>query len=299
MNFRDLEYVIALAETRSFSKASEKCFVSQPALSMQVKKLEDDLNAKLFERHQKSVLVTPLGMVIVEKAKQALQIRRDIELLAQQSNQATSLHVRMGIFPTMAQYLLPAIIQASLKCHNPSINIIPVEQKTVKLKAMIKQGDLDFAILAKPSQLDPMMAFEPMFTDPFMLAVYEGHPLAEKKSVSLQDLAKEKMLLLEEGHCLREQILELQIDQKHVVEDQITSIETLRQMVIARLGVTVIPYIATQGTQFEGIRYIPFTGEKLYRTIGLYYRTSSPLVAQIELIQSLIKSAYPDQDTKA
>ena len=301
MNFRDLEYIIALAETRSFSKASEKCFVSQPALSMQVKKLEDVLDAKLFERHQKTVLITPLGLEIVEKAKQALQLRRDIELLAQHSHNLTSFQVRMGIFPTMSQYLLPSIIQSSLRCENPKLNIIPVEQKTVRLKAMIKQGDLDFAILAKPNQIDPMMAFDPLFEDPFMLAVYEGHPLASKASVTLQDLANENMLLLEEGHCLREQILALQIDKKLVVEDQITSVETLRQMVIARLGVTVMPYIATQGIKYKGIHYIPFKGHKLYRTIGLYYRMSAPLVANIAPIKQLIRDAYPhstlnDQD---
>ncbi|WP_119342815.1 LysR substrate-binding domain-containing protein [Facilibium subflavum] len=287
MNLRDLEYVLAVAQTKNFNKAAQSCFVSQPALSMQIKKLEDELGVNIFERFQKTVLVTPEGSVLIEKMQALLNIAKDIKHTAESFRQKDAQLFKIGLFPTLAQYLLPPLIKAIQQTHS-DIQIYPVEEKTDVLLNMLKTGQLDAALLANPT-LPPGMAFTPLFEDTFTLAVYEGHPLAKKKEIDIKQLNDESMLFLEKGHCLRDQVMALNINPAQSIQCNATGLETLRQMVIAKLGITIIPQIATYSTPFSGICYINFKKPAPSRQVGIVYRKTSVMSQWVQKFQVLVE----------
>lgn len=286
MNLRDLKYIVAVAETKSFVKAAEQCFVSQPTLSMQIKKLENSLNIKIFERNNKHVLVTEIGKQVIETAKRILQDAEHISILAKHEQDPFAGDFTLGAFPTIAPYILPKLIPL-IKKKLPNLRLILVEEKTDILLHKLKTGLIDAALLAGPIHDESLIA-EKLFDDEFKLAVATHHPLAEQTIINPDELTNQPLLLLDEGHCLRDQALQFcqlsGIDEEQNV--RATSLETLRQMVIAGTGITFMPTIAIQNND-DNIRYIPFEEPKPKRTIYLVSRQTNPRTELIKQLKNL------------
>lgn len=273
MNIREFQYLVALEEFRHFGKAAEACFVSQPALSMQIKKLEESLGVQLLERTNKSVMLTDHGVIIAERTKQILHQIDEIKEIAKTAKDPLSGELRMGIFPTLAPYLLPLIIPKLSKIY-PKLSFYLIEEQTSKLIEQLKEGKLHAAFLALPVE-EKAFDHAVLFDEEFFLAVPVNHRLAKLKTIRQKDLENENVLLLEQGHCMRDQALDL-CHRMNIVENQNfrgTSLETLRQMVAAGVGITLIPKLACHPS--DTIVYIPFSSLKPMRTIGLFWRTSS------------------------
>ena len=273
MNTRDFEYLIALSEYRHFGKAAEACFVSQPALSMQIQRLEANLGVKLIERNHKSVLFTDIGIDITERAKQILTQLKQIQELAKLSKDPYSGELTLGIIPTLGPYLLPLILPALSKKY-PKLHFYLVEEQTASLIQKLKAGNLDAALMAYPIEESSFNA-EDLFVEEFLLAVSNKHSLAKKKNINMTDLEQQNVLLLEEGHCMRGPTLDLchKMHAQEVQNFRATSLETLRHMVAMGNEVTLMPKLAQQ--QHDGISYIPFTAPPPTRSIGLFWRSSS------------------------
>ena len=273
MNTRDLEYLVALSDYRHFGKAAQACFVSQPALSMQIQRLEAVLGVKLLERGNKSVLLTDIGLAITERARHILTHVNEIHDLARLAKDPYSGELRIGVIPTLAPYLLPLIIP-SLSQQFAKIHFYLVEEQTAYLIQKLKTGVLDVAFLALPVE-EPQFITEFLFEEEFLLAVPKKHPLAQQKTIQQKDLKLQNLLLLEEGHCMRGQTLALcqQMQAFEVQNFRATSLETLRQMVASGNGITLMPQLAQQSN--DGISYIPFSPPKPVRSIGLCWRASS------------------------
>lgn len=282
INLRDLKYLVAVAEHRHFGMAAEACHVSQPTLSTQLKKLERFLGVTLVERAQRQTLLTPVGEAIVAQAQRVLHAADELVRIAEQHRDPLGGELRIGVIPTVAPYLLPIILPIMRKGFR-ELSIQLTEGQTETVSRMLRAGELDAVILALPFDEDRVQSRH-LFTEPFLLAVSRRHPKAKLAKVTLADLNGEEVLLLEDGHCLRDQALEV-CKSHHAVENtnfRATSIETLRQMVAANIGITLMPELAV--TRGAGVRYIPFAGIPPHREIGLCWRTSS---ARGELLVSL------------
>lgn len=287
MNIRDLKYLVALAEQEHFGKAADACFVSQPALSMQIKKLEETLGVKLLERTNKSVLLTDSGTIIAKRARHILNEVEEIREIAKSAQDIFSGELKIGIFPTLAPYLLPIIIP-KLSKKFPNISFYLIEEKTNTLIEQLKSGKLHAAFLASPIA-ETGLKHTALFNEEFLLAVSANHELSHHKMVKQQDLANKNLLLLDEGHCMREQALAL-CHRMKVAETQnfrATSLETLRNMVIANVGITLMPKLACH--QNNAICYIPFNSPKPSRTIELFWRTTSAKQVALEAIAKEIQ----------
>ncbi|MDA5193289.1 LysR substrate-binding domain-containing protein [Govanella unica] len=287
MNLRDLEYLVAVADQGHFGRAAEACNISQPTLSMQIKKLETNLNVQVFERGNKSVRVTRIGELILIHARAALREAKEIRRIARSHQDPWSTELTLGIFPTLAPYLLPRIVPEIMKTY-PNLKLRLVEDRTPNLIERLSNGDLDMAILALPVAGDHLMS-KKLFTENFELAVPNKDPLASRTSVSQLDLANRSVMLLEDGHCLRDQALEIctLVGGRENQEFRGTSLETLRQMVSAGMGVTIMPELAVQPT--SGITYVPFADNPApSRTIGLTWRKDSGEDVRAEKIGGII-----------
>jgi len=285
MNLRDLKYLVAVADLRSFVQAAEQCCISQPTLSTQIKKMEQGLGVKVFERSNKKVLATELGEQIISSARRILLEVDQIEALAKNAQNPFSGNFRLGAFPTLSTYIFPKLVPL-IKDELPELRLILIEEKTDKLIEQLRRGEIDAALLAFPIKEEFLMT-EKLFDDEFKLAVATDNPLSEKKAISTTDLFNQQLLLLDEGHCLRDQAL--QICQLHGAEEQhdvrATGLETLRQMVKAGTGITFMPKIAINEPEPD-IRYIPFLEPVPKRTIGLVWRKTS---ARTELIKQFVE----------
>lgn len=283
MNLRDLRYLTAVAEHRHFGRAADACFVSQPTLSTQLKKLEETLDVTLIERTNRQVMLTPVGAQIVAQSERILREVKQLELIAERYKDPFGGEFRLGIIPTVAPYLLPKILGPINKAF-PSLQVQLTEGQTVTVSALLRSGDLDAVILALPVD-DEHWETRALYQEPFLFAASKQHPKAGKKSVKLNDLEDEEVLLLEDGHCLRDQALD--VCNTHSAREntnfRATSIETLRQMVAANVGITLIPELAV-GAKTGPVRYIPFSGEAPHRQIGLCWRRST---ARGELLEQL------------
>ncbi len=274
MNLRDLEYVAAVADLRSFSEAADQCGVSQPTLSAQIKKMEERLGVQLFERTNKRVVPTDIGKSILQSAHRILREVDTINETAESAHDPLTGRYRLGAFPTLASYLFPDLIPL-LKERMPKLRLMLIEEKSEMLLEKLRNGQIDAAFLALPVK-DDFLEAAPLFDDPFYVAVSAGNALAKEKTVNGQTLHQYKLLLLEEGHCLRDQALDV-CDTMGVSDDadlRATSLETLRQMVRADTGITLMPEIAVSQKD-EEIRYLPFEGDPPYRTIALVRRKTS------------------------
>jgi LysR family hydrogen peroxide-inducible transcriptional activator len=280
MNLRALQYFVKLADLRHFSKAAEACFVSQPTLSTQIKKLEEELGTQLVERSPKNIMLTPAGEEIVERARKLLADVEQIRAVARRSKDPEEGNLRLGLFPTLAPYLLPHVVPG-LRRHFPRLRLQLAEEKTEDLLRMLHRGELDAALLALPIP-EAGLQIEVLFREPFVLAVPANHELAQAPKVSVDDLHGNELLLLEEGHCLREHALEVcTLAGAHERMDfHASSMETLRQMVAAEVGITLMPKLAVMPpiAATENLVTRPFAGKAPARTIALVWRSSSAMV---------------------
>ncbi|MCW5580404.1 MAG: LysR family transcriptional regulator [Luteimonas sp.] len=279
MNLRDLKYLIAVADHRHFGRAAAASFVSQPTLSTQIRKLEDELGVALIERAPRKVMLTPIGVEIVERARRLVAEVEQMKEAARRSQRPEAGVVRLGIFPTLGPYLLPHVIPA-IRERFPELQLLLVEEKSDELLARLRDGRLDAAILALPVD-DEQLHHEYLFEEPFLLAVPERHPLAKHEALCIDDLAHENLLLLEDGHCLRRQTLDVcQLAGAHEkTEFRATSLETLRQMVAANVGITLLPTLAVQPPVAHppNIRLLPFRDARPSREIAMFWRRSSAM----------------------
>jgi LysR family hydrogen peroxide-inducible transcriptional activator len=289
MNIRDLKYLVAIADHGHFGKAAIACFVSQPALSMQIKKLEDDLGVKLIERNSKKVLLTDTGLLIAEQARRILDQVQEVRETAMAAKNVFSGELRIGIFPTLSPYLLPLIVpKLSKRFHKLSFHL--VEAQTSALLENLQEGKIHAAFLAAPIT-EPALKHNELFEEDFLLAIPVKHPLNSKKTIKQGDLSGEKLLLLEEGHCLREQALSLcqamQTAERH--NFRATSLETLRHMITAGVGITLMPQLACD-FESETISYLPFQNPKPSRKISLCWRANSAKDVVLREIANQIKT---------
>lgn len=304
MNLRDLRYLVAVADHRHFGKAAEASFVSQPTLSTQLKKLEEELGVKLIERNPRQIMLTDAGERVVERARIILRETDDIRDIARQAVDPESGSIRMGLFPTLAPYLLPHVVP-QLHTRFPNLELLLVEEKTEVLLHQVRSGQLDVAILARPIH-DDQLHEELLFAEDFVLALPAEHRLATTdEPVDVSVLAGENVLLLEEGHCLRDQALT--VCQLAGASERsgfrATSLETLRQMVAAGVGVTLLPELAVQPPvpHSGDITLRRFTEPVPRRQIAMFWRETSvyaeffPKLAEVirDLPPGLISTVLP------
>ena len=300
MNLRDLKYLVAVAEHRHFGRAAEACHVSQPTLSTQIRKLEEFLGVTLIERNNRQVLLTPVGERIIAQAAQVLREADELVKMAQQARDPYGGQFRLGIIPTVAPYLLPRILPL-IREHFPGLEIQLVEAQTSVITRDLRAGQLDAIILALPVEEDGVVSV-PLYTEPFYVAVSPQHPFFGRNSIAAEELEEAEVLLLEDGHCLRDQALDV-CKSSGAVENtnfSATSIETLRHMVCANIGITLMPELAMDEGN-PGIRYLPFEGTPPHRTIGMVWRTTTTrteLLAKLsKLLQGVVSTKLALADT--
>lgn len=296
MNLRDLKYLVALADHKHFGRAAAACFVSQPTLSTQIKKLEDELGVSLVERAPRKVMLTPSGHEAAERARAIVAEVEQMKEAARRSRDPEAGTVRLGIFPTLGPYLLPHVIP-SVRSRFPKLELLLVEEKSDVLLARLRDGKLDAAILALPLA-DEQLHAEFLFEEPFVLAVPEGHTLSTRPLLHLDDLSEHRLLLLEDGHCLRDQALNVcQLAGAGEKSGfQATSLETLRQMVAANVGITLLPMLAVQPPVARpgNVRLVAFEGSNVpSRRIALVWRRSSAMSAFLQQLAELFANVPP------
>ncbi|NJA04300.1 LysR family transcriptional regulator [Methylococcaceae bacterium WWC4] len=285
MNLRDLSYLVAVADLRNFSQAAEHCSISQPTLSTQIKKLEEYLGADLFVREKNHVDLTEAGREVLPIARRILDDARSIRQIAAHAGGRYRNHLSLGAFPSLASYVLPEYV-FRIKQHYPELKLQLVEEKTQALITLLLSKKLDAALLALPVAIDALEQ-RTLFEDPFTLAVCADHPLAELDEVELGMAAQENLLLLDEGHCLRDQALKLCDPSRFVEHDfRASSLETLRYMVKNGVGVTLMPSVAVQPDD-KDIRYIAIR-QRPSRTIALVWLKAHPRAGLLEDLAGLL-----------
>lgn len=292
MTLRDLQYLVALAETRHFGRAARHCHVSQPTLSAQLKKLEEYLGVALVERRPRKVALTAAGQAVVERARRMLQDAEDIRALAHASQDPLAGQLKVGLIPTLGPYLLPRVMPRLAQAL-PKLSLLLHEYQTEPLVQQVLDGELDLAILALPADTRGLQT-RPLFAETFLVAMPDRHRLASRRRVRTADLAGEKLLLLEEGHCLREHALE--VCSRAGTEEQdfrATSLETLRQMVASGGGITLLPRLAAEGpfASARGLAVRPFAPPAPSRVVGAAWRRSTSRGAAIDAVCDVVRKA--------
>lgn len=278
MNLRDLRYLVAVGEHRHFGRAAEACFVSQPTLSTQVKKLERELGVELVERTPGKVMLTAVGEQVVARARVMLDEAASIQSIARRAQDPRAGTLRMGLFPTLAPYLLPHVVPP-IHERFPNLELLLVEEKTEVVLQQLTAGRLDVGVLAVP--VDARLHQEDLFREDFLLAVPRTHPLAERgdEPVDVSVLIDTHVLLLEEGHCLRDQALSVcrLSGAAEMAGFRATSLETLRQMVSAGVGVTLLPELTVRPPvpPSAGIALLRFAEPVPRRQIAMFWRETS------------------------
>ena len=299
MNFKDLKSLIAVAETRHFGRAAERCFVSQPTLSGQIKKLEEELGVTLFERTKRSVEITPLGEAIVEHARRVLEQTDALRRVAQSHHDPLVGPLRMGAIPTLSPYLMPLILKPLQKRY-PQMKLVLSEELTDTLLTRLEKHEIDAALLATPVA-DPDLESIPLFDEPFWLAHPRSHPLSGKKKIVQADLDGTDLLLLSEGHCLAEQAMAVCHMQERkargdMADLRAASLETLLQMVGTGFGCTLLPALALRAglAQDSGIIARELKLPDTFRRIALVYRHTFPRREALEAFATVILENLPD-----
>lgn len=297
MTLQELRYLVAVADKGHFVRAADACHVGQPTLSAQLKKLEDYLGVTLFERNKHQLRPTPIGEQIIERARRALDVIEEIRDLAKRDHDPMHGALRLGVIPTLGPYLIPHLLPA-MRASLPQLHLFLREDLTVNLLERLRQGSLDALLLALPVRGDDVDELE-LFHEPFVVALPSEHALANRCQLSEVDLRGENVLLLEEGHCMREQALSIcaatSSDQRE--ELKATSIETLRQMVAAGVGCTLLPQLAAApglGAIAGGLVAVrPFAPPVPTRRIGLVWRHRYPREATVRGLGQLILANLP------
>ncbi len=290
MNLRTLRYLVALAEEQHFGRAAQACFVSQPTLSAQIRKLENELGSVLIERGPGRFLLTDVGREVVERARSIVREADQIKELAQRSHDPMAGRLSIGFIHTLGPYLMPHIMPG-LHAQFPEIRWHLSEYQTHELLERLEKGALDVGVMALPhgEEQEGLLRAQTLFREPFVAALPPHHDLAGRKTVTTEDLSPEALLLLQDGHCLRDQALSVcGLAQPENQEFTATSLETLRQMVAAGLGVTLLPQLAVHGApatvQAEALMIKPFKKPVPYREIGAVWRHSSAKSHAIEQV---------------
>ena len=274
---RQLEYIVAVADERHFGRAAETCFVTQPGLSAQVRELESLLDLQMFERNSRRVLVTPAGAELVERARRILVEVDELVEAARVAQQLLCGTLRLGVIPTVSPYLLPRVLPRIRRKHK-ELRLLLREDHTARIVAELEAGRLDVLLLALEAELGNAQTL-PLFRDDFLAVMPTDHPLVRKKSLRLEDLDGEQVLLLDDGHCLRDQALAVCSAQgaTELGDFRATSLSTLTQMVTGGDAMTLLPELAvdleTRGRRDLAVR--PFRSPPPHRTIGLAWRPSS------------------------
>ncbi len=296
MNLRDLRYLVALADLRHFGRAAAHCAVSQPTLSAQLKKLEDYLGVALIERQPRNVSLTPIGEQIVERARRVLQDSNDIIDIARASRDPLAGSLRIAMIPTLGPYLLP-LLAPKLRKRLPKLQLMLYEYQTAVLVEQLKSGELDLGILALGVDIDGLES-QDLAHESFTVALPANHPLAKKTSFKMEDLDDATLLLLADVHCLRDHALQVcsRIKVHEAGDFRATSLETLRQMVAAGHGITLLPELATRGPFAASKNPVirPFAKPAPYRVIGAVWRKSSTRLPAIEAVCRIVSEVLSE-----
>jgi LysR family hydrogen peroxide-inducible transcriptional activator len=310
MTLTELKYIVALAREKHFGHAAEACHVSQPTLSVAIKKLEEELEIKLFERNANEVTVTPLGEEIVQQAQSVLEQSAKIRDIAKRGKDPLAGSLRLGIIYTIGPYLLPDLVRQAI-AHTPQMPLMLQENFTVKLLEMLRTGEIDCAIMAEPFP-DAGLATAALYDEPFMAAVPSHHRLAAQTNVTAEELKQETMLLLGTGHCFRDHVLEVCPEFARFSSNtegirksfEGSSLETIKHMVAAGMGITLVPRLSVPKDALEGtlrrrktdenfVKYLPITddqgGEPPKRRVVLAWRRS---FTRYEAIAALRNAVY-------
>jgi len=301
MTLTELKYIVALARERHFGRAAEACFVSQPTLSVAIKKLEEELGVQLFERGNVEVAVTPVGEQIIEQAQRVLEQTNTIREIARQGRDPLAGPLRLGVIYTIGPYLLPRLMQRVI-ADAPDMPLILQENFTFKLLEALRQGELDVAILADPFP-DAGLMTQAVYDEPFVVALPRKHPWARRRTIRSAELKEQTMLLLGTGHCFRDHVLEVCPEMSRFSQAsggiqktfEGSSLETIRHMVAAGLGVTVLPRMAVPIDREEGLlKYVPFEKPAPSRRVSLVWRKSFPRTPAIEALRAAILASDLD-----
>lgn len=291
MTLTELRYVVALAQERHFGRAAQKCFVTQPTLSLALAKLEDELGLRLFERSKNEVLITARGQQIVEQARRVLDEVGKIQHLARGGQDQLSGALRLGVIHTIGPYLLPELIPI-LRKRAPGMPLIIEENLTGNLAPMLREGELDVVIIALPFAL-PGVKTQVVYEEPFSVVVPEGHRWEARKGVKPSELSDENLLVLNNGHCFRDQVLEACPGQSNTAMPEGragSSLETIRNMVASGLGVSVLPTSAlTQRYASKLLKIVPFSTPVPSRKVALAWRQSFDRPAAIQALCDAVR----------
>lgn len=292
MNIRDLKYLVALSEHQHFRKAAEACFISQPTLSGQIRKLENELGVMLFERTSRKVLFTNTGLRLVAQAQRILSEVKILEEMASQQGEEMSGPFHIGVIPTVGPYLMPYIVPVIKKVF-PHLDVFLYEAQTHQLIQLLSDGKLDCLLLASVKETAHLKEI-PLYEEPMLLAVPQTHSWANQKNIAMKDLKGETLLMLGDGHCLSDHAMGFcfTAGAKDDVRFRATSLETLRNMVAAETGITLLPKLAVPtDLNRDGVTYIKVTNPEPKRLITLAYRPGSPLRNRYErLAKEIIKT---------
>jgi len=295
MTLTELRYIVAVARERHFGRAAEACFVSQPTLSVSIKKLEEELDVKIFERGASEVSVTPLGEDIVRQAQQVIEQAAAIKEIAKRGKDPVSGPLRLGVIYTIGPYLLPDLVKQAIELV-PQMPLMLQENFTVKLLEMLRTGELDCAIMAEPFP-DTGLAIAALYDEPFVVALPKAHPLVKRKSISAEELKQETMLLLGTGHCFRDHVLEVCPEFARFSSDaegirksfEGSSLETIKHMVASGMGITVVPQLSVPAEPGGLVKYLAFDKPVPTRRVVLAWRRT---FTRYEAIAALRNAVY-------
>ena len=297
MTLQELKYLVALADHGHFGRAAEACFITQSTLSTQIKKLEDFLGVTLFDRSIKRVTPTPIGREILQAARSIVEESERIRELAKHAQDPMSRTIHLGVIPTLGPYYLPHALTLVHRKY-PDLRLLLREEMTPQILEHLVDGKLDAGLLAMPVT-DDSLRVEPLFYEPFFAALPAGHVLAKHEELKVADIMAEKLLLLDEGHCLRDQALDVCGSGSRGREEvRATSLETLRQMVGMGLGLTLLPALAVDAgprTSRKSVEIRPFKSPPPGRTIALVWRKRAPFPETFERLAQTLKSALPPE----
>ena len=308
MTLTELKYIVAVAREKHFGKAAEACYVSQPTLSVAIKKLEEELELKIFERNASEIAVTPLGEEIVRQAQTVLEQAAAIKEIAKRGKDPLAGPLKLGVIYTIGPYLLPDLVRHVID-RTPQMPLMLQENFTVKLLEQLRLGEIDCAILAEPFP-DTNLAIAPLYDEPFLAAVPHTHPLARQDHITNEELKRETMLLLGTGHCFRDHVLEVCPEFARFSNDaegirksfEGSSLETIKHMVAAGMGVTLVPRLSVPRSALDGsadnsqdlgdasfVHYLPFDGDPPTRRVVLAWRRG---FTRYEAIAELRNAVY-------
>jgi LysR family hydrogen peroxide-inducible transcriptional activator len=292
MTLTELKYIVAVARAKHFGHAAEACYVAQPTLSVAIKKLEDELGVTLFERGGAEISVTPLGQQIIAQAERVLEQTAAIKELAKQNKDPLAGPLRLGVIYTVGPYLLPPLVRRVID-QVPQMPLILQENFTVRLLELLRQGELDAAIMALPLP-EHGMSTQPLYDEPFVVAMPRNHPWASRSAIPAEDLKNETMLLLGNGHCFRDQVLEVCPEMARFSAPgngmqrtfEGSSLETIRHMVASGIGLTVLPRasVPDMAPRDGMLRFVPFAPPAPARRVVLVWRKSFTRRAAIDAI---------------